>query len=210
MHKPPKGPDLLDEIDAILEDSVCDVLRDVEDPRVARRAQRYRVLGLMLLGSTVACIAGVAYSLQEESQSAATLALGCAAILLLLAGGWSVDQGGKIEIRASRDRLTNEVSIALSDADESLMLARIRRRRFLGYGLWILSAFCMAVAATPVPGKQVLDSLMWAGFSVALIIAGALQLRTATGHAVRAQALLESGRRRQQARKRGHIKLVRK
>ncbi|MBL8315462.1 MAG: hypothetical protein JNK55_17120 [Rubrivivax sp.] len=131
--------------------------------------------------------------------------LGSAAIVFLVGGGWFLDGVARAEIRAHRVKFSGALTDALRDADDGLMQAKIRRRRFFGISMLLLAGFCMAVAATPFPGKQMLDALLWSGLAVTLVVVGAWQLLVATREARRAAEMLAAALRRVAARHGKHI-----
>lgn len=203
------GPAMKDEIVSILDDALRDTLSEVEDAQLAARAQRHRVVGLSLLVLSIALILPVAV-LQASNRAIGSLLLGSAAILLLIGGGWLVDRAAHAEIRAHRSEFSGGLMDALRDADEGLMQAKIRRRRFFAISMLVLSGFCMAVAATPFPGKQEVDAPLWTGFAVALIAVGVWQLLVATREARRATAMMAAAMRRAASRTGDHLTPVKR
>lgn len=204
MKKPPTGRGGTDQIFSLLDDALLDVLSEVPDSGLTERARRARVAGLGLLALASACMFAVAL-LPMGRYILGTLLLGGAAILLLVCGGWLLDQASNYEIRAHRFEFTDALTDVLRDADLGLMQAKICRRRYFGIGMLVLSGFCMSVASAPLPGKQLLDTLMWAGFSVALIAVGTWQMRRSAGEALQARNMASAARRRQAATTGTHL-----
>jgi hypothetical protein len=205
--KPPDGPRGPDEVVSLLDEALRDILSDVPDPRLTVRARRLRASGLALLTLAAACICAIAV-LSVAVHAVGTALLGCAAILALFGGGWSIDRASKEEMQAHRSTFAGALRDVLRDTEEVFIPAEIRRRRYFGISMLFLAGFCTCVAAVPIPGKQTPDTLMWSGFAVALIIVGTWQLRLAAKEALRAQEMSAAGHRRKAAKSGTHISRV--
>lgn len=189
-----------DEIDSALDKALWDTLSDTPDSLLAARTKRQRILGLMLLALAVALIPFVAAPLASKNGIGALL-LGSAAIVLLSFGGWLLDKASRTEIQSHRVHFSGVLRDALREVDNVLIQAKIRRRRFFGISMLLLAGFCVAVAATPFPGKQLLDALLWSGFAVTLVVVGTWQLLVATREARGASEMLAAALIRLAARR---------
>src|SRR5262245_53353763 len=60
-------------------------------------------------------------------------------------------------------------------ASDEVTRERVRRRRWFANSMLILGLFCAVVTLMPLPGKVLLDVVMWLGFAVTLLFVGAWQ-----------------------------------
>jgi len=204
MTPPETRPDNLDQIASLLDQALRDVLSDVADPQLVARVLRFRRCGLGFLVLASICIVAVAL-LSPSVKAVGALLLGCTAIILLSAGGWLIDRAAKDELRAHKIAFSGVLREILLDADEGLVRAKIRRRHFLGINMLVLSGFCMCIATVPLPGKQLVDGLMWSGFSITLIVIGCWQLRKSAKDAARTNEMSAAALRREAAKSGTHI-----
>jgi len=204
MKPPPSGRDGPDQIFSLLDNALMEVLSEVPDPRLTVRARRFRISGVASLALASFCIAAVAV-LPSVNHALRTLLLFGAAILLLFCGGWLMDRASIAELLAHRVNFTDALTGILSDADLGVMHAKIRRRRYFGFSMLLLSGFCMSVVSAPLPGKQPIDALMWTGFSVALIVVGAWQIHQSSREALQAQSMSAAAHTRKAAKTGIHV-----
>jgi len=204
MKPPPSGRDGPDQIFSLLDSALLEVLSEVQDPRLKVRARRLRISGVVSLALASLCIAAVAV-LPSVNYAFGTLLLFGAAVVLLFCGGWLMDRASIAELLAHRVKFADALTGILRDAGPGVMHSKIRRRRYFGFGMLLLSGFCMSVVSAPLPGKQPLDLLMWAGFSVMLIGVGAWQLHQSSREALEAQRMSAAAHTREAAKTGAHI-----
>lgn len=185
----PKNGRGKDPITALLDEALLGVLREPPDPRPLRRARHLRIGGILILVLASACISGVAL-LSSATAGVGALVLIVGAILLLLLGGLLIDKAGASEIQAHRVAFSGVIQDALKDEPTVPSPAKIRRSRAFGFGMLALAGFCVCVAAAPLPGKVPFDVLMWAGFSLALVLIGARYIHRSSKEAALADEML--------------------
>lgn len=197
----PLPPDrsVRDELSALLEEALRESLREATDPQLQRRVQHFRRSGVALLVLASLCILSVAM-LPGAWLAIGPLWLGSASILMLFAGGWLLDKAGREEVQAYRTRVTGTLQEGLTDVPGVPDLVEIGRRRQFGVGLLVLAGFAICVVAAPLPGKQMVDVVTWAGYAVLLIVLGAWRIRKSSNEAVQAQTMLMAAERRQAAK----------
>lgn len=207
MKSSGQGPSVEDEVDASLECALRETLSDVKDPRTLARVRQERVWGLALLGMSVVCLLLIAL-LNTRNSAVWALLLGSTALLLLFVGGRLVDRAARTEIQSHRDTFFGVLQDTLRDLDDGLMQAKIRRRRYFGITMLLLSGFCMGIVVTFSWALQKVDVLTWVGFSITLLVVGVWQLLIARRDERRAGQMLTDALRRDAVRTRTHIKSV--
>lgn len=81
------------------------------------------------------------------------------------------------ETRSALNETLREVIQDLPDVATQL---KCRRRERFGRAQILLAPFCLAVALLPWTGKIFTDQILWFGFSVLLLVAGAWQIDKAS------------------------------
>lgn len=89
------------------------------------------------------------------------------------------------------EALDRGIRSAMRESPDVPTQARIRRWHTFGFGMLILSVFCVALIAVPWPNKSMLDILMWTSFAVVLLLLGAWQVDKANKEEVRSMQLLD-------------------
>ena len=202
MNRPPP-PDVASETAALLDEALQDLLLHQPDPPTQALRRRQRLAGTTLLFLASGCMVAItALSPFSASLPVWRLALGAFAVVLMFLGAWLIDHAGKRELSERREGLAGEVGESLNEPSHALA----NRQRHFGITMLALAVFCVCVAVAPLPGKDQVDVMIWAGFSIILLATGAWQIEKASKAARRAQELISIERRRKLAQAGDHLR----
>jgi len=165
-----------DPVSRLMHGALLGVLNAEPDPQLQLRVQRFRSVGTALLLMAILCMIAIglltATNLRYPKVS---LGFGLAALLFLLSGAWLLDKAGKDELNAYHNK-NDVLQDALFGAKGLPSHSNAHRRLYFGRSLIILACFCICVAAVPFPNKEPSDVVVWAGFSVLLLLVGWRQI----------------------------------
>jgi hypothetical protein len=196
-----------DQISELLDAALREALVEASSPALKVRVRRLRSSGIASLLMAAACVFALAL-VPLARTAVGSLVLTIAALALLMLGGWLVDRAGADEIQAQRDMPGSELRIAFVDSPDIPLRAKIRRRRYFGISMLVLSGFGVSVTTLLFPANRVQDAATWAAFSVSLILVGAWQIGKARKESLREGELSTAGDRRESAKSGEHIRRV--